>query len=76
MTRFRIVTPDETPPDTAHHDAMRAALEQAIADGALAIMLTYETATGFGHACFPALSCVRAGFVTEIVKSEMAEMNE
>lgn len=55
---------------------MRFALEQVIAEGALAIMITYETPNGFGHSCIPALSCVRSGFLTEIVKAEMEAMDE
>ena len=73
MNRFTVVD-GGTVPNTEIHDAMRAALNAALADGAVALMLTYETAKGYGHSCVPALSCVREGFVTQIVRDAMADL--
>lgn len=69
MTHLTIVRPDDQAPATEHHDAMRAALEAIIAEGALAVMFTYEiTGNRTGCSCVPALACVRQGFTSWITE--------
>lgn len=64
MSKLRVVKPGE-PDDTGmtFADACRSGLESALAKGAVAVCIIYETPEVFGTTTIPAIEAVERGLV-------------
>jgi hypothetical protein len=66
MSRLRVVTGDDTQPEVSFSDAARSALEAALASGACAVVILYETPKTIGWAPVPGSDALARGMVDTV----------
>lgn len=72
MARLRVASPGEGQPEAGFADTARAALEQALADGAVALVILYETPGVRDWVAVPPAESVARGLV-EMQREDFAE---
>ena len=63
MARLRVASPEDGQPEGGFADTARAALEQALSEGAIVMAIIYETPSTLGLLSVPRAEAVTRGLV-------------
>lgn len=63
MARLRVASPGESQPEAGFADTARAALDQVLAEGAVALVILYETPAEHDWIAVPPAEAVARGLV-------------